>query len=121
MMNLPAYEFMRSEHDLAVHTARRYTVNLLKKKLLEAGFEIKVLTYRNTVLFPLAFASRMAQKVFSRKKGENENPAHSDLKQLPAVVNSFFAGILKSENSFIENNIKLPFGLSVFCVAEKVL
>ena len=38
LLNLPAYEFMRSHHDAAVHTKQRYTRPRLRAMLARAGF-----------------------------------------------------------------------------------
>ncbi len=117
ILNLPAYEFMKSNHDKAVHTARRYTSRMLKEKLCIAGFKVKKISYRNSVLFPLALIVRMYQKIVTKK---NQTEQKSDLSTPPQVINLLFEKILKIENRLINKNISLPFGLSVFCIAEKV-
>jgi SAM-dependent methyltransferase len=115
LLNLPAYNFLRSRHDEAVHTKRRYTRNNLKQKLVEAGFEIERITYRNTVLFPIAVTKRIIEKIFPSDAAN----ADSDLKPLPYLLNKIFTLFLSFENKLIALGINLPFGLSVFCVARK--
>ncbi|MHC4871599.1 MAG: class I SAM-dependent methyltransferase [Planctomycetota bacterium] len=116
ILNLPAYEFMKSRHDSAVHTARRYNSSTLKDKLSAAGFRTSKITYRNSFLFPLAFTVRMLQKLV---KDNSENQKESDLSELPKAINIIFEKILFLENAIINNCFPLPFGLSVFCIAEK--
>lgn len=116
ILNLPAYEFMKSNHDAAVHTARRYTSKTLKEKLNAAGLSCEKITYRNTILFPAAFAVRMLQKILPEK---SDNKSKSDLKDMPEIVNNIFAGMLDIENKIINHGLKFPFGLSLFCIAQK--
>lgn len=114
-LNLPAYNFIRSRHDDAVHAKHRYTYKELKKKIEKVGFRIERISYRNSILFPLAVVRRMLEKVFFVKDGK----MRSDLKPLPAFLNKFFAIILLLENILILSGIKFPFGLSIYCVARK--
>lgn len=115
ILNLPAYNFLRSGHDKAIHTRHRYTINDLTLKIKKAGFEIEMITYRNTILFPLVAVKRMTEKFFFINKGTVE----SDLKQLPDMINNLFTRILNLENILINAGLKFPYGLSVFCLARK--
>lgn len=49
---VPAFRFLWSGHDKVHHHFRRYTRRELKDKLLAAGFEIRKISYYNTLLFP---------------------------------------------------------------------
>jgi len=115
ILNLPAYNFLQSRHDKAVHTRQRYTSKELIKKVKKAGFKIEKITYRNTVLFPLVFVKRLIYNFFIPKSERTE----SDLKPLPKFLNKFLTKILNFENILINLDIKLPFGLSVYCIAKK--
>lgn len=116
VLNLPAYEFLRSHHDAAIHTQRRYRAGMLHAALKSAGFRVEQLSYRNMLLFPVAAAVRLAQKVF---KAAPSAASVSDLKRLPAWINSLLLVALLIENVLLRAGAKLPFGLSVFCVATK--
>ncbi|MBI4665166.1 MAG: methyltransferase domain-containing protein [Nitrospinae bacterium] len=113
LINLPAFEFMRGDHDRAVHIKRRFTKKELETMLEAAGFKIDMITYRNIFLFPPAFLVRTFQRFFPAK-----NPK-SDLGLPPAIVNGFFKNILFFENRLIRLGVTFPFGLSVFCAARK--
>ena len=115
ILNLPAYECLKSKHDRAVHIDHRYRRGALVRELKQAGFQIELATYRNTILFPLLGLKRFADKLFLGK--ENGMPS-SDLTPLLSPVNQFLTGILSLENYFLPRII-FPFGLSVFCVARK--
>ena len=114
ILNLVAYDFLTSRHDIAVHTKRRYTAGSLKNKAEQAGFKVEKITYRNTVLFPLAFFKRMFDKLFLK----SDKKAGSDLVELPDFLNRFFTQILSWENILLRK-INFPFGLSVFALLRK--
>lgn len=111
ILNLPAFEFLRSGHDQAVQTGRRYLKEELRKKLDKTGFHVQMITYRNTFLFPAAVIARL----FSKKRQKSR----SDLFALPGWINKLLHGMLILENELIVNGMTLPFGLSVFCIARK--
>lgn len=113
ILNLPAFEILRRNHDKAVFVGKRFRRNELKKSLIEAGFKVNFISYRLPFLFFIILAEKLFQKLFRREKAE------SDLKQLPKFVNSFFLIINRIENFFFRF-IRNPFiGSSVFVVATK--
>lgn len=115
LLNLPAYNFLRSKHDEAVYTKHRYTIKDTRHRVKKAGFEIEKITYRNTILFPLAVVKRMKEKLFYL----NAKSTESELEGMPVMLNKTFTRILSLENRLINAGFILPFGLSVFCIARK--
>lgn len=115
LLHLPAYNFLKSEHDVAISTKHRYTKGELSRKLKNQGFEIEKISYRNTILFPIILVARLFKK-FGVK---NQANISSDLKPLPKGLNYFLASILSIENRILQRT-GLPFGLSLFCIARKV-
>ena len=113
LMNLPAFELLRGEHDLAVHTRHRYTAPELAQMLHAAGFSVLRLTYWNALLFPLLLARRQL-----RRPPAGAAP-RSDLTPLPAFINACFGALLGVER-FLLAHVNLPFGSSVFAVARKI-
>jgi SAM-dependent methyltransferase len=114
ILNLPAYDWLRSKHDKAAHTGHRYGLSEVYRKVAEGGFTVKKITYRNSILFPFVMIIRLAKKAFYC----NNNAPSSDLKKIPAFFNNLFFNILKLEDRILEH-INLPFGLSIFCIAQK--
>lgn len=110
LLNLPAFDFLKSEHDDAVYTKHRYTRGEIKNKLIKAGFEVKKSTYWNTLLLPAIAAIRLTKKRGSTPK--------SDLKQVYWPINSLLYYILLIESRLVKT-LDMPLGLSVFCVARK--
>ena len=112
VMNLPAFEFIRSSHDKAVHTGHRYRKKEVVALLEGAGFSVVKVTYWNAFLFPLICIVRLL-------RARNGSPQRSsDIKSLPSVLNFLLLYLLRLENRFI-TRLSLPFGSSVFCVAQK--
>ena len=112
----PAFEFLRSAHDVAVHSRERYTVGSLKERLSTAGFSVQAAYYRVSLLFPLIALYRLlGRRVSTAALSPN---TESDVRLPHPRVNRLMLGIIRLENrlSFI---CRLPFGTSVFAVARK--
>lgn len=116
ILNLPAYNSLRSRHDRAQHILHRFNARELSSLLSEIGFRLEVCTYRNTFLFPIAAAVRILTR---RSATGNGDTPRSDLKPLPYPLNAALTKILSLENTLIKKGLPLPLGLSVFSVARK--
>ena len=112
VLNLPAYGWMLSQHDLAVHNVRRYTAATTRGLLVSAGFEAIRISYWNTILFPLMALRR---KLGWRREGK---PA-SDVVLMPAPVERLFAAIVEFEAILLGSGLRLPFGGSVLATAVR--
>lgn len=110
---VPAYEFLWSRHDEVNFHFRRYTKSLLKKLIKKTDLRLVKCSYWNTILFLPIAVFRILSKFFEPSKTDN----NGNIFNLP-ILNSFFYNILKAENKII-NHFDFPFGVSVFCVAEK--
>jgi len=113
LINVPAWEFLKSTHDIAIQTKKRYTRSELRGKIERAGFSVKKITYLNVLMFPLALIIRIMKKTL-RFNGANE----SDVKMPNPAFNNLLTMILFIEAALLQH-IDFPLGLSVFCVAEK--
>ncbi|HET6267388.1 MAG TPA: class I SAM-dependent methyltransferase [Acidobacteriota bacterium] len=113
IVNVPAFEFLRGEHDRAISTARRYTRSGLQKMLSANGFSVQRLTYWNTTLFPIVAIWRP----LSRLRSNNSTPV-SDLKPLPKWMNGILSSLILTETKAAQS-ISLPIGSSVFGIARK--
>ena len=113
-----AYPWMRSGHDLALGSVRRYTLRGLAAEMERAGFQVLRATYANSALLPGAALHRMVLKPL-RLAG-----AGSDVKPLPRALrplNRALAGVLRAEARLIRRGVSLPAGLSTICVARRPL
>lgn len=114
ILNLPAYNALRSEHDLAIRIRKRYTTSRLATMVERAGLTVERIAYANTLLFPIQAAVRIAKKWPVKPESE----ARSDLRLLPPILNRWLTKILCLETRLLQK-VNLPFGLSVICVARK--
>jgi SAM-dependent methyltransferase len=110
-----AYEWMRSGHDEALDTRRRYTLPQLAGRLERAGFRVRRATYANGLLLPAAVLRRLVLKRLGlADRGSDVRPPGSER------LNRALASALKAEASFLRRpGARLPAGLSVVCVAER--
>ena len=107
VLNLPAYSWLMSGHDRVAQTGRRFTTRAVRRMLRSAGFEVQLVSYRVTGVFPLAALRRLASR----------RGATTDVGHLPARVNRFLMAVARIENRVLRH-VRLPFGLSVFAVAR---
>lgn len=116
-VRVAAYGWMRSSHDAAINSHRRYTLSELRHKIEGAGFSMLHATYANALLFPLAIARRhVLQPLGIVGSGSDVKPLPSGLSWL----NPVFAGALGAEAKWLNSpERRLPFGLSAICIARK--
>ncbi len=114
-LNVPAYEWLWSSHDEAIHTGRRFTKPEITSLICEAGLEPVRVTYWNTLLFPLIALARL----WRRGVSGGESQAESDFqKGSGAALNGLFSAILAVERTLLRA-MDLPFGVSIFAVARR--
>lgn len=119
ILNLVAHEFLRSTHDIAVHTRERYTRSNLEQKLRRAGFEMISTSYRVSILFPLIAAFRFIKRLFHSHDSDNSKIS-SDVSLPPSFINGLLLKLLTLENGMILSGMSLPVGSSVYAEARKV-
>jgi SAM-dependent methyltransferase len=110
IVNVPAYEWLRSSHDAAIHTERRFTRAELHALLVSSGFRVEHATYWNTILFPAAAAVRLLRKAATRDTSDLADYESGPVTRLLAGALALERGVLRV--------MDLPFGLSVIAVAR---
>jgi SAM-dependent methyltransferase len=110
VLNLPAFQWLLSAHDRAVHNTRRYTAGELTRLLQQAGFRVRRVRYWNFLLFPLMVLQR---KVLAR------GAAASDVHPYPPPIEAVFRALTALERGLMRLHLAPPFGGSVIAVAEK--
>jgi SAM-dependent methyltransferase len=114
IVQLPAYQWLWSRHDVAVGHKWRYTARSVREKLGRAGFAIERLTHVNTFFFPFVATRR----VLDRRALGNGHAIHSEVTRLPRPVNSFLSAFYTVE-ARTAARVNLPYGLSIIAVARK--
>lgn len=113
LVTVPAYGFLWSEHDEALHHRRRYAAYELRNKLSLAGFNVERCTYFITFFFFPILIIRILQSIFKN----STHPKTSHI-QLPKLINQLLIAVLAFEQ-WLLHFINLPFGVSIVCIARK--
>jgi SAM-dependent methyltransferase len=111
LVNVPAYSWMLSRHDAAVHNVRRYTTKGVRRLLESGGFRMVYTTYWNALLFPLM--------VITRKFLPKCGGATSDVREYPRLIDLLCRVATTFETTLFRKGLRLPFGGSVIAIATK--
>jgi SAM-dependent methyltransferase len=114
VLQVPAFDSLRGEHDLAVWTNRRYRLGEVVGLLEETGFAVRRRFYRNSILFPAAALRRLL-----RRDPGQVGVARSEVGPVSRAADFLFSCVLRFEEALHGAGAWFPFGLSVFCVAVK--
>ena len=104
LLNLPAYEWLKSAHDARIQGARRYTARRARALVQAAGFSRVSAEYTNSLLLPLMLAHRL----FHRRDDDE-----SDVRPFPPWQDRLFYAVTDSERALREKGFHLPFGGSI--------
>ncbi|HUK57598.1 MAG TPA: class I SAM-dependent methyltransferase [Stellaceae bacterium] len=111
VLNLPAYRWLYSAHDVAVANARRYGAREVRRALEGAGFAEPRLRHWNAILFPLMV---MRRKILPSAPGRA-----SDVELLPSPLERLFHGCVALEAALAACGLGLPFGGSILATAVR--
>jgi SAM-dependent methyltransferase len=111
ILNLPAYQWLHSSHDIHVQTDRRFTIGESDALLARAGFDRLFATYWNSLLFPLILPTRLWRKARPLPASDLDGASGEGLSPI-------FSGVLRVERALLRV-APMPFGLSLMCVARK--
>ena len=111
LVNVPAYEWLRSSHDDAIHTGRRFSRPQLKRFFDAADFEAVRISYWNSILFPAAATVRLARRNSRRESSDLEGYRHGPGEVAAGTALAVERGLMRVVN--------LPFGLSLFAVVRR--
>ncbi|HEX2762900.1 MAG TPA: class I SAM-dependent methyltransferase [Allosphingosinicella sp.] len=109
LITVPAHPWMWSAHDEVNHHKRRYTRRTLRRVIGEAGLKIELLSWFNSLLFPLAAASRVAARLAGSKESGDKLP--------PGPVNRLFEAVFGLER-YAVGRVPLPPGVSLVAIVS---
>jgi SAM-dependent methyltransferase len=112
LLTVPANPWMWSAHDVAHHHFRRYTRAGLSNLFEQAGFDVQLLSYFNSLLFPPIAAARLLHKATGRDSADDALPG--------ARVNAVLEGVFGLEASLV-GRVPMPFGVSLVAVVRRPL
>jgi SAM-dependent methyltransferase len=109
LIAVPAHPWMWSAHDEVNHHKRRYTRKTLRKVIGDAGLRIEMLSWFNSLLFPLAAAARVAGRITGKDDSDDALPSKP--------VNSLFAAVFGLERYLI-GRVPLTPGVSLVAIVS---
>lgn len=114
VITVPAYQWLYSSHDKNCMHKRRYSKTTFKAVLEKAGFQVKYLSYYNTLLFPPAALVRLLSKLIPFDRSSSvENSVRESL------LNTLLYRIFRMEKSWLSKGRTFPFGLSLIALAQR--
>lgn len=111
IINVPALPALWSTHDEVAHHKRRYTKKSLQLAIHQAGLNISLIRYWNSLALPLVYFKR---RIVHRSSKINDYKLSTPL----PILNSILKKILIAEY-IITKPLLLPFGLSLLTVVHK--
>lgn len=113
LIRLPAYQWLRSEHDRSVHGRHRYTAAETRALLERAGFAVERLSYINSLLLPIPVAQRLVERIAPSQA------AHNSQLELPSPpLNAALEAVFLAEALWLRQGWRFPAGLSVLALAR---
>jgi ubiquinone/menaquinone biosynthesis C-methylase UbiE len=116
---VPAYESLWSSHDVALMHFRRYVAGEVRDRFVAAGMQIRKLSYAMTLLFPVVWLVRRFTALREKRQSDALRTPTASLVAVPGLANRLLVGLLRLENRVIGCLPALPFGVSVYCLAQK--
>ena len=111
IVTVPVFNFLWGIQDVVTGHKRRYSRKEIINKLMEGGFNILKSSYFNFFLFfPVLLARRIIHLLGLKIESENEV-------NFPLI--NFFLKAIFSLELYVLKYFSFPFGVSVFCIAEK--
>jgi len=109
LITVPAHPWMWSAHDVVNHHHRRYTRRALRAVVTEAELKLEMMSWFNSLLFPLAAAARLAGRITGKEDSDDKLP--------PAPINSLFEAVFGLERYAI-GRVPFPPGVSLAPIAS---
>jgi ubiquinone/menaquinone biosynthesis C-methylase UbiE len=111
VLNLPAFDWLHSAHDIRVHNARRFTAAQARVLLSEAGFTAIEARYWNALLLPLM--------ILQRKVLKSDVEAKSDVAPFPPWLDAMLYAVTGLERFLARIGLRYPAGGSVLITATR--
>jgi SAM-dependent methyltransferase len=111
IINVPAFQFLWSFHDVQNMHKKRYTAKEIKKLAKNSGLRELSSTYWNFSLFFPAFLRVKIHNILNQKE--------SSIQETSPILNKIFFNLLKVENILISKKIKFSLGTSFFYIGIK--
>lgn len=120
IISVPAYRFLWSYWDDILGHRRRYTTGSMRDVARRAGLKVRKVSYSNAAILLPTIAMRVIKSLrykSTRSKGGGSAP-ETDFMPVPGWLNGILTRYYMGEARFLRRE-RIPFGLSVVCVAQK--
>ncbi|UIF86867.1 bifunctional 2-polyprenyl-6-hydroxyphenol methylase/3-demethylubiquinol 3-O-methyltransferase UbiG [Cupriavidus sp. UYPR2.512] len=107
-LTVPAYQWLWSAHDVFLHHQRRYSKRSLHALANRCGMHVERVSYFNTVLFPLAVAARVSDRLSGNQKATGAGLP-------PRPLNHALHRLFSTERHWLARR-SLPFGISLMAI-----
>jgi SAM-dependent methyltransferase len=118
VLTVPAFMFLWSGHDEALHHKRRYRRAQLDRVLRGAGLVPDTLTYYNAALFPPVAAIRVARRLLDKVRGNAGEAVADDASLSWRPLNTALETLFAAER-YLVGRVPLPFGVSLIATARR--
>ncbi|HSS60964.1 MAG TPA: methyltransferase domain-containing protein [Candidatus Limnocylindrales bacterium] len=117
LVTVPAHRFLWGDQDEVNMHKRRYVSRELRKRLVEARFEVVRLSYMNALLLPPIAAARLLRRLEHRLRPRIQ--AESDFRYpAPGPLNQALGWVFGAEAAVLKR-ADIPFGVSILALARK--
>jgi SAM-dependent methyltransferase len=110
LLTVPAMPWLWSYRDVAAGHLRRYAYPQLRRVLTASGFLVCRIHYFNSVMLPLAIATRLLGRKTARMRDAEERPG--------ALGNKLMGLVLRMEVALMDR-LALPWGTSLVAVCHR--
>jgi SAM-dependent methyltransferase len=114
LISVPAYKFLWGAQDEISLHKRRYVASELRERITKAGFEMRKLSYFNTLLFPAIAGIRILRPY---KPGSTKLKSDFTMTK-PGPANKVLGRLFSMEAGLVKR-VNLPFGVSILALATK--
>ena len=119
MLTVPADPRLWSYFDLASRHVRRYTLDDLRKIVVQAGFTEEFISPYIAITYPAVWLGRKAvDTAMSNQDRQVQQQAEKEFRIIP-VINELVCSVLSLEAAWLSSGHKLPFGSSLVMLARK--
>jgi len=109
LITVPAHPWMWSAHDEVNHHKRRYTRRSLAAVVKAAGLKLEMMSWFNSLLFPLAATARAIGRVTGKSDSDDSMP--------PAFVNAVLERLFGIER-YALGRLPFPPGVSLVAIVS---
>jgi SAM-dependent methyltransferase len=119
LVHVPAFPVLWNDKDVLNHHRRRYRRRELLRLLESCGLLAERVLYINFFIFPAALLAALSIRLLHRRRLEMPDPRSLDrLYAIPPALNRAMTALLDLERR-LNRQVRLPFGVSLLCLARK--